>query len=311
MQRRPFGKTGLSVSPLGFGGAEIGFSDLEPVEIDDLLNTILDLGINVIDTAVAYDRSESLIGQSISRRRDEFVLISKCGRPYEESNAESWSPELIASSIDRSLKLLQTDYLDVMFLHSCPLDVLKQGEALGALVDACSAGKIRLVGYSGDSEAARFAAELSDVTVIETSVNICDQKNIDDLLPICMKNNIGVMAKRPIANAAWRPVDTLPDRYRDYVKPYAQRLRQMGLTPLDFGSDASHDQFWPEMALRFCLTQPGVHCAIVGTTNLQHLKANIAAVMNGPLGETSNNRLRTAFQKAEENADDRPWLGLT
>jgi len=65
------------------------------------------------------------------------------------------------------------------------------------------------------------------------------------------------------------------------------------------------------MALRFCLTQPGVHCAIVGTTNLQHLKANIAAVMNVTLSETSNNRLRTAFQKAEENADDRPWLGLT
>src|SRR5205814_7041389 len=102
-------------------------------------------------------------------------LVSKCGGKLPDMPDSAWSPELIAKTVDRSLKNLATDHLDIMLLHSCSLDKLQAGGVIEPLVKAREAGKIRFVGYSGDNEAAAYAAALPDVAVIETSVNITDQ----------------------------------------------------------------------------------------------------------------------------------------
>ena len=221
MENRPFGKTGHDVSALGFGGAEVGYLETEQRQVAQVLNTLLDEGVNLIDTAAAYAGSEEVIGKAIAHRRDEYVLVSKCGRPFEDLPGEAWSPDLVSATVDRSLRRLQTDRLDVMLLHSCDLEILKKGDALGALVKAREAGKIRFVGYSGDNEAAVHAAGLPDVAVIETSVSICDQANIDGVLPLAARNGIGVLAKRPIANAAWKDVSERRGIYVNYAKTYA------------------------------------------------------------------------------------------
>ena len=310
MENRPFGKTGHDVSALGFGGAEVGYLETEQRQVAQVLNTLLDEGVNLIDTAAAYAGSEEVIGKAIAHRRDEYVLVSKCGRPFEDLPGEAWSPDLVSATVDRSLRRLQTDRLDVMLLHSCDLEILKKGDALGALVKAREAGKIRFVGYSGDNEAAVHAAGLPDVAVIETSVSICDQANIDGVLPLAARNGIGVLAKRPIANAAWKDVSERRGIYVNYAKTYAARLAAMGLAHADLGFGGDPAEAWPEIALRFTLAQPGVTTAIIGTTSDGHVRRNIAIAGQGPLPEDAMAKIREAFRRAEREAGE-AWPGQT
>jgi len=191
MEQRAFGSTGLSVSTLGFGAAPVGFLQTEQERVGDILNSLLDAGVNLIDTAAGYAGAEEMLGNTISHRRDEFLLVSKCGQAFDDLPGEAWSAEVIAATVDRALQRLKTDHLDVMLLHSCDQSVLEKGEALGALVAAREAGKIRFAGYSGDNAKAIYAAGLRDVAVIETSVNLVDQANLIGLLPRTWERGIG------------------------------------------------------------------------------------------------------------------------
>ena len=127
----------------------------------------------------------------------------------------------------------------------------KKGEALGALVEAVEAGKVRFAGYSGDNEAAAYAARLPDVSVIETSINICDQVNLGKVLPACRERDLGVIAKRPIANAAWKDTDQQQGMYKSYASEYARRFALMGIKPNELGYSGHPDVEWPEIALKF------------------------------------------------------------
>jgi aryl-alcohol dehydrogenase-like predicted oxidoreductase len=305
MTKIPFGRTGYDVSPLGFGGAPIGYLNADQEHATEILNLMLDAGVNLIDTAAAYPGSERLIGRAIGHRRSEFVVVSKCGNRLPDLDEPLWSKALITKTVDRSLKNLGCDHLDVMLLHSCDLKTLQAGDAVAALVEAKKAGKIRFAGYSGDNDAAAYAAGLDDISVIETSVNIVDQANIDRVLPICVEKNIGVLAKRPIANAAWKDLADQQGLYQTYAKTYTDRLKQMDLDPIDLGFTAAD---WPEIALRFTLSQKGVHTAIIGTQNPANARANIAAVEKGPLPSEMVAKIRDAFLNADP---EHRWAGQT
>lgn len=307
LDKRPFGNTGFQVSPLGFGGAPIGLLGIERQQASNVLNALLDAGVNLIDTAASYQESEGFIGESIGSRRDEFVLVSKCGGKIEDIDAPEWSPELITQTVDRSLEALRTTQIDVMLLHSCKRDVLERGDSLAALIKAREAGKIRFAGYSGDNETAAYAATLSDIAVIQTSISIADQRNIDMVLPKCRERNLGVEAKRPIANAAWKDVNKQPGFYKDYAKTYTDRLKEMKLAINALSFDDSDDG-WSELALRFTLSQPGVSTAIIGTTNPDHAKKNITFAGKGPLPADVSEKIRGAFRLADPNGQ---WTGQT
>lgn len=306
LPRRPLGRTGLNVSILGFGAAPVGLLKVEQERVALILNTLLDHGVNFIDTAASYAGSEEAIGQAVSHRRGEFVLLSKCGQAFPDLPGPAWSAQVITATVERALRRLRTDHLDVMLLHSCDLATLQKGEALGALVKAREAGKVRHVGYSGDNEAAVYAAGLADIAVLETSINIVDQANIDRALPAARANNVGVVAKRPIANAAWKPVSAQPGFYQDYAKPYHERFSAMGLKLEDFAAENIVD--WPELALRFTLSQPGVTTAIVGTTKPDNALHNIQIAGRPALSDAAVRRIRTAFDLARSGQD---WPGLT
>ena len=310
MELRGFGKTGFEVSALGFGGAPIGFLETDRRQVAELLNTLLDRGVNLIDTAAAYSGSEAAIGEAIGHRRDDYVLVSKCGQAFDDIEGAAWSAAAIEQTVERALRRLNTDHIDVVLLHSCDLETLKTGEALGALVRARDAGKVRFVGYSDDNEAAAHAAGLDEVAVIETSVNICDQANIDNVLPEARRNNVGVLAKRPIANAAWKDASEQRGIYVNYAKTYAERLAKMAITPADLGFPGEVGAAWSEIALRFTVSQPGVTTAIVGTTNTANVERNVEALAKGALAETVVAALRQAFRRAEAAAGE-PWLAQT
>ncbi|HEX8916378.1 MAG TPA: aldo/keto reductase [Humisphaera sp.] len=306
MTKTPFGRTGFQVSPLGFGAAPIGFLKTEQDRVASILNTLLDEGVNLIDTAAMYEGAEALIGQAVGHRRSEYVLVSKCGTRVPDVDAPLWSAELVSRTVDRALKNLRTDVLDVMLLHSCDLKTLQKGEAMGALVKAREAGKIRFAGYSGDNDTAAWAATQPDVAVVETSVNLVDQANVDAVLPAARANNVGVIAKRPIANAAWLGGGDRKSIYVNYVKPYVDRLGKLGLKPTDVGFRDDSNDAWAELALRFTLSQPGVSTAIIGTTNPDNARKNIGFAAKGPLTAEQVGRVREAFAKASGGA----WPGL-
>lgn len=306
MEKRRLGSTGYEVTALGFGGGPVGFLGTDQQRVKDILTYLLDSGVNFIDTAAVYPGSEEAIGNAVSDRRDDYVLVSKCGQAFDDLDGEAWSPTVIAQTVDRALRRLKTDRIDVMLLHSCEQDVLEKGDALETLVKAKEAGKVLHVGYSGDNEAALYAAGLEPVEVIETSVNICDQANIDTLLPEAQKRDIGVIVKRPVANAAWLGVGNQPGFYANYATNYSERFAAMDLKPADLGFG---DEEWPEIALRFTLSQPGVTTAIVGTTNPENAKRNLAVAEKGGLAASAIEKIRSAFSSAESTAGE-PWLGL-
>jgi aryl-alcohol dehydrogenase-like predicted oxidoreductase len=305
MQKNAFGKTGYDVSALGFGSAPIGYLNADQQRASAILNLLLDAGVNLFDTGASYPGSEQMIGKALGHRRNQIVVVSKCGGKLPDLTEKMWTPELITKTVDRSLKNLGMDYLDVMLLHSCDLKVLKDGGVIEPLVKARDAGKIRFLGYSGDNEAAAYAAGLDEVAVIETSINIADQINIDKVLPICRARNLGVLAKRPIANAAWKDPAKQEGIYKAYSKIYTERLGQMKLFPTDLGFTEAD---WTEIALRFTLSQPGVHSALIGTQNIDNARANIAIAEKGPLPVEIVQKIRDAFTAADPQGH---WTGQT
>jgi aryl-alcohol dehydrogenase-like predicted oxidoreductase len=296
METRQFGKTDMRVSVLGFGGAEIGYERATPEVVARLLGDALDTGLNVIDTAECYYQSEELIGQAVSSRRAEFYLFTKCGHP-EGPSAEDWRPESLLHSIGRSLQRLQTDRLDLVQLHSCSLDELRKGDVIAALQQAREKGYTRYIGYSGDGLAARAAIESGAFDAIQTSVSIADQEAIDLTLPLACARQIGVIAKRPIANVVWRH----PQRpTNEYVQPYWERLRKLGYDFLE-GEPASG----VATALRFTLSVPGVHTAIVGTSKPGRWRENAAMLDAGPLSQVQFDRIRARWRQVAEAS----WVG--
>ena len=179
MEQRKLGRTDIVASVLGFGGSEIGYQGVSARTVARLLGGALDAGLNVIDTAECYDNSESLIGKAIGDRRREVRLFTKCGHAGGWSSADWRRPALLAS-IERSLRRLATDHLDLIQLHSCSLGELRKGEAVEALERARERGFTRYIGYSGDGEAARFAVECGRFDTLQTSVSIADQDVVVD-----------------------------------------------------------------------------------------------------------------------------------
>lgn len=306
MTRTRFGKTGFEVSVLGFGAAPMAYLASERLAAGKMVNLMLDRGVNLIDTAASYPGSEQFLGEAIGNRREEFFVVSKIAGKLADVSEEPWSAESVAAQVERSLRNLKTDRVDVMLLHSCSLEVLQKGEAIAALVKAREAGKIGYVGYSGDNEAAVFAASHPEIAALETSVNIADQINIEKVLPLCVKNDIGVLAKRPIANAAWKEITAQPGMYQNYAKTYTDRLKAMGLSAAELGFPGNEG--WAEMALRFTLSQPGVHCAIVGTTKPESFEANLRVIDKGKLSPEVIEKIRASFKKADPEGK---WTGQT
>jgi hypothetical protein len=274
MQMTALGKTGIEVSRLGFGLAELGGlqgPDAEPTA-GRLLNTALDSGINFLDTAACYGDSEELIGNTIADRRDDYVLATKCGHLTEGTNAEPWSAKIVADNVERSLRRLRTDHVDLVQLHSCDLETLRSRDAIDGMVRAKEQGKTRFIGYSGDNEAAEWAVASGVFDTLQTSLSIVDQFSRARLLEPAEEAGMGVIIKRPVGNMAWGGGSASPA-----PPEYLERATAMeAVGPLEGAPDDL-----VRLALGFVLAHSEVDTAIVGTTNLDHLRTNIELVSLG------------------------------
>jgi aryl-alcohol dehydrogenase-like predicted oxidoreductase len=286
----------MDASVLGFGGSEIGYQRVSRRTVERLLGGALDAGLNVIDTAECYDDSEALIGAALGARRRECWLLTKCGHP-RGWGAGDWRPASLLASIERSLARLATDRVDLVQLHSCSLDVLRRGDAIEALERARERGWTRWIGYSGDGAAARHAVESGRFDTLQTSVSVADQEAIETTLPLARAAGLGVIAKRPLANAVWRYARKPAE---SYYQAYWTRLRALG--PDLLGDDP---ETIAATALRFTLAAPGVHTAIVGTTRPERWHANAALLARGPLPPAAFERIRARWREVA----DATWGG--
>ncbi|MCC6409330.1 MAG: aldo/keto reductase [Planctomycetes bacterium] len=306
LERRRFGKTDMQVAVLGFGGAEIGYEGADQPTVDKLLNAALDAGLNVIDTAECYVDSELKIGSAVGARRKDFYLFTKCGHTSEPpKEGPDWTKAGVLQSIERSLKRLKTDVIDLVQLHSCSLEELKKGECIEGLLEAKKQGKTRYVGYSGDSLAAKWAIESGKFDALQTSINVCDQECIELTLPLAKEKGLGVIAKRPIANAVWR-YDARPSN--DYHVEYWERLQELAY---DFATGPLRTDSSPNgaagIAMRFTAMQPGVSVLIVGTTKPERWAQNAELLRAGPLAGELHDSIRARW-KAASKPD---WTGRT
>lgn len=295
MEQRVLGKTGIKTSVLGFGGAEIGFTEgLTATDVKRVIDSALDSGVNLFDSAAAYLESEKLLGAALQGKRENVTLVTKCG-PLDGFSRSDWSKRGLLESIQRSLNNLKTDYLDVVLLHSCGSLEFLWGEAGEALAEAKKLGYAKHIGYSGDGSSALEAIKSGLFEVLETSLSIADQESIDLLLPKTVDANLGVIIKRPLANAAWR-YPGVPEN--TYHQEYYRRLVELNYPFLSTPEVA-------EVALRFTLTQPGVHTAIVGTTNPERFAANGVTVAKGALPKDEIVAIRNRWKEVA----DLTWTG--
>ncbi len=278
METRPFGNTGLEVSRLGIGLAEIGMHlpAADRTRAAVVLDTALDYGINLLDTAACYGNSEELIGDAVSHRRDEYILATKAGHAAGDETGEAWTGPVVTRSIERSLRRLKTDHVDIVQLHSCDVDVLVRGEVIRALEDARSAGKTRFISYSGDEEAAAWAVDSGIFATLQTTFNLVDQNARRGLLEDARNAGMGIIIKRPIANGIWGGGPDQP-RATSRFDDISERVRAMANEgPIPGSPD---DRIL--LALGFTFAHPQVDTAIVGTTNPAHLVSNIEMVNSG------------------------------
>lgn len=248
MAPRELGRTGLKVTPIGYGAFKIGRNvgvkypagyDLpDDAAAERLLCGVLDLGIRYIDTAPAYGLSEERIGRFLAHRRGEFVLSTKAGERFEDGRSSyDFSAAAIRASAEQSLRRLRTDAVDVLFLHAHADDerILRESDAVAELLSLRQRGLTKAIGLSAKTVgAARMALSWADVLMIEYHL---DDRSFEPLLAEARERGVGVVVKKALA---------------------AGRL------------DAA-------ASLRFVLSNLAVTSAVVSSLRLDHLRDNIAA----------------------------------
>ena len=283
LAKRALGRTGLEVTILGFGAMELRGEPVGPAitdqQAEQVLNAVLDAGINFIDTSIDYGRSEELIGRFIAHRRSDYFLASKCGCvPGAPMGAEHiHTAENIRAGVEQSLRRMKTDYLDLVQFHrSLTRDQFQEHGALEAALALKRAGKVRLVGVSATLPelAEQITMGVFDAFQIPYSAL---QREHEAIIARASAAGAGIIIRGGVARGA--PVDWQRVYYMLPGSTMRDRWEQARLDELLDGMTRA------EFMLRFTLSNPDLDTTIVGTRDLGHLRDNIAAAVKGPLPE--------------------------
>jgi aryl-alcohol dehydrogenase-like predicted oxidoreductase len=279
MEKRQLGKTGMEITRLGYGTMELRFVDEKTATA--MLNGVLDRGITYIDTSPEYPQSERFIGLAISKRRDEYVLATKCCDNMNGiGDLYIFDRKTILDNVDESLRLMKTDHIDVMQLHGAIPEYCPGGpksEVWETLLELKRAGKVLHIGTTICQKASEFYgspatygynsilrfAPWPEMEVIQLvygcmtrlSENVI-QKAYDDY-------GTGIVARGII---------------KQYAPQYKEKLEVSRINEL-FEPGETRDQFF----IRYALSHPGLSNVLIGTKQLSHVDANIKAAEKGSL----------------------------
>jgi aryl-alcohol dehydrogenase-like predicted oxidoreductase len=244
---RQLGRTGISVSPIGLGSVKFGrntdvkypttFDIPGDSALENLVSLAHELGVNLIDTAPAYGDAESKLGRILKPQRHTWVLSTKVGEQYDNGNSShDYSSDAIRQSIESSLKNLQTDYLDIVLIHSSGEDkkILEQSDVVSELIRMRERGLIRAIGASTKTvEGGLLALKMMDLVMVAYNPDDTSQASV---LDAAEKQNKGLLVKKAL------------------VSGHTQNARE---------------------SLRFVLQNKAVTSAIIGTINPDHLRQNV------------------------------------
>ena len=304
---RTLGRTQADVTILGYGAMELRGGPRGP-EIDDdvagrLLNEVLDGGINLIDTSPDYGRSEELIGTHLGHRRDEFFLASKCGCPMKTladvppPYPHDFSPANVRANVERSLRRLRTDRLDLVQVHISPtVEQLREDHTVETLQELRKEGKIRFIGMSGilPNLPAQIAMDVFDAFQIPYSAV---QRDHEELITAAAATGAGTLIRGGAARGA--PSEEKNWQTGPLSQPAGLGQRNWtasGIDDLLAGSGMTPMEF----VLRFTLSHPYLSTTIVGTANPAHLESNIAIAEKGPLPADLYAEAKKRLQPADE-----------
>ncbi|HLV19296.1 MAG TPA: aldo/keto reductase [Polyangiaceae bacterium] len=305
MQYRPLGRTGFEVSTISFGAWAIGgtWGSVDDKESLAALHQALDLGVNFFDTADVYGdgKSERLIAQLRRERREPFYVATKAGRRLSPHVADGYNRDNLGAFVDRSLKNLEVDSIDLLQLHCPPTDVYYRPEVFGVLDDLVKAGKIRNYGVSVERvEEALKAIEYPGVQSVQIIYNVFRQRPAELFFAEAKRRKVGILARLPLSSGLLggkmsRQTKFEADDHRAFNRKGEAFDRGETFSGVDF--DRALDlveQLRPlipegvsmaQWALRWILMNDAVTCAIPGAKRPSQVEENARAADLPPIPE--------------------------
>jgi aryl-alcohol dehydrogenase-like predicted oxidoreductase len=297
LPKRKLGRTGLEITVLGFGAMELRGPGqwrgrpLEPGQAQQVLNTVLDNGINFIDTSIDYGESEENIGKYISHRRGEYFLASKCGCIVDPSSIPASSTQRfrhiytrknITDGINQSLKRMKTDHLDLVQFHGSPSkQVLEQEDAIQTLLDLKREGKVRFIGSSSTLPDLPDLIQMGAFDAFQVPYSALEREH-EALITQAAKAGAGTVIRGGVARGG--PAGAREELWKVWDRARLDELLD-GISRVEF-------------MLRFTITHPELSTTIVGTLNPEHLKQNVAAALKGPLPASVYNEAKRRLAAA-------------
>jgi aryl-alcohol dehydrogenase-like predicted oxidoreductase len=327
MEYRELGRTGWKVSEISFGTWAIGgtWGDVDDKESIAALNRSLDLGVNFFDTADVYGdgRSERLLAQLRKERHEEFYIATKAGRRLDPHIASGYNRQNLTAFVERSLKNLETEAIDLLQLHCPPTEVFYMPEVFGVLDDLVKAGKLRHYGVSVEKvEEGLKAMEFPQVQSVQIIFNIFRQRPAELFFPEAQRRRVGILARVPLASGLLTGKLTsssqfAADDHRTFNRHGESFDRGETFSGLDYetGLQAVEalrslvpaGQSIAQMALRWILMFPAVTCAIPGAKRPQQAEENILAADLPPLPETTMNAIDKIYNQSVRSYVHHYW----
>ncbi len=317
MQYRDFGRTGWKVSEISFGAWAIGGSWGKVSQDDalDALHAAIDNGVNLIDTADVYGngRSERIIAQTLKERSEDVYVITKAGRRLDPHVAEGYNRENLTNFVERSLKLLQVEALDLVQLHCPPTPVYYMPETFGVLDDLVQAGKIKYYGVSVEKvEEAIKAIQYPNVQSVQIIFNMFRQRPAEMFFDLAKENKVGILARVPLASGLLtgkmkRDTSFAKDDHRNFNR-HGEAF-DVGETfagvDYDTGLDAVEKirtlvpagATMAQFALRWILMFDAVSCAIPGAKNRQQATDNVQAADLPQLSDETMAKIKAIYDE--------------
>ena len=303
MHYRKLGKTNFNVSEVSLGTWQIGagWGDVSDTDAERVLHAAIDNGINFFDTADVYGdgRSERYIAKVLSATKTEVFVATKAGRRLQPHTADGYNRENLTAFVERSLKNLRRDRLDLVQLHCPPTEVYYRPEVFAALDELKRAGKIHHYGVSVEKvEEAVKATEFPGIATVQIIFNIFRQRPKELFFPLAQQRDVGILVRLPLSSGLLsgkitRHTAFAADDHRSFNRNGEQFDRGETFSGVDFESalDAVEEirSIVPEgvsmadLALRWILDHEAVSCVIPGARNEQQVIQNAAASDLRPL----------------------------
>lgn len=280
MEQTILGRTGLPVTKLGFGAMEIrgprvwGGRPVTDPESESILNAVLDCGINFIDTAYDYGRSEELIGRFISHRRSEYILATKCGCTLvdhgdHDETPHVWTRDNLLHNIDTSLTRMKTDYIDLLQLHGPTVQQAEEGQLVDVLKEIQASGKVRWIGISSYLPHITSYIDSGNYDTFQVPYSALEREH-EHLIRKAGVYGAGIIIRGGVGRGEPGAGLGLADRWINWEKAKLDELLEEGESRTGF-------------LLRFTLTHPQMSTTIVGTKNPVHLAENVRYAEKGNL----------------------------